>query len=513
MSIKDRLKLYHKRKSGLRSNSPRSYRSRTQPTTPQREYRSSSRTTPNSGNGNYPGANRIVGDQRTNFANQQSAPVAPRGYTPQEYTPRGYTAGQYTPRQYTPQQGIAPGAVPSRAINPNQFQQESPITGRPITQSRASSLPQSRSSFPQAEQHSDFQRPGGVDQRPYFIGRQNSPSGPSSNQNNGNSNLNSFGSPNSPKISNNGFVTPAGHETPNPTGEVLPVPTLDESPEDRLFLPRNEGESPEPISGWESWKQDFQTNAYIELKRRIYAATWIPAGNDELGLTDFHARLNFNLPKIRGLSLETNYQTFFLDGPKRTDLPSRLHRHTIGLSWTDRIRRNLTVEVGLGVGVYSDFDNLESDAFRVTGRMLGYYTTSPQTQWVFGFVYLNREDFKVLPAIGVIHVPDNGLRIELVFPRPKIAKRISQSSQHERWVYLAGELGGGSWAIERSNGNDDIATYKDLRFILGYEQRYFNGRSLMLEFGYVFDRQVEYERGLGDFKPSEAVMLRAGFVY
>ncbi|GAB4140347.1 MAG: hypothetical protein Tsb009_09680 [Planctomycetaceae bacterium] len=281
-----------------------------------------------------------------------------------------------------------------------------------------------------------------------------------------------------------------------------------------MLLPQPQGEQTEiTASRWDRWKENFLKNPFMKLNRRIYALTWIPAGNNELGITDFHARLNFQLPKIAGLSMGTSYRVYFLDGPTQTDLPSRLHTYNVGWTWRKHVRRNLDVELGLSVGIFSDFDNLESDSVRVQGRVLGFYTSSPQTQWVFGFVYLDREDFRILPAIGVVHIPDPDWRLELIFPRPKIAGRISLGPHHERWVYLAGELGGGSWTIERSNGADDIATYKDLRLILGMEQRYFNGRSLLLEFGYVFSRELEYERGVGDFKPSETVMFRAGIVY
>ena len=57
------------------------------------------------------------------------------------------------------------------------------------------------------------------------------------------------------------------------------------------------------------------------------------------------------------------------------------------------------------------------------------------------------------------------MRFELVFPRPRAVFQLTDRHR----LYVAGELGGGTWAIERVTLDDDLATYRDLRVCIGVE--------------------------------------------
>jgi hypothetical protein len=163
--------------------------------------------------------------------------------------------------------------------------------------------------------------------------------------------------------------------------------------------------------------------------------------------------------------------------------------------------------------VYGDFDHNDSDSFRIPGRALALFDASPQARLVMGSVYLDWETVSLLPAAGVVYTPDSDTRFELVFPRPKIGRRLHRSGELESWIYFRGEYGGGSWAIERVNGADDVMTYRDLRLIVGVESKDDSGIGGYWELGYVFDRDLDYERGPGDYSPDETLMLRVGSTY
>jgi hypothetical protein len=221
-------------------------------------------------------------------------------------------------------------------------------------------------------------------------------------------------------------------------------------------------------------------------------------------------------PRAPGWSLTPGFQVHFLDGPTRTDLPEQLYNARINLGWMHQINPRLGVQLAIAPGVNTDFRQSSSDAFRMTGRALGFYGLSPQTQLLFGIAYLDREDVRILPAIGVIHSPTPDYRFEFIFPKPKLAYRLSQmanAAAGERWVYLSGEFGGGSWAIERASGAEDIATYRDWRLIVGMESKAQTGPGWLVEMGIVFNRDLEYKSGIGDFEPDGAGMLRAGVTY
>jgi len=88
-----------------------------------------------------------------------------------------------------------------------------------------------------------------------------------------------------------------------------------------------------------------------------------------------------------------------------------------------------------------------------------------------------------------------------------VGYRYHHDRERERWVYFSGELGGGSWAVRRVSGDDDVATYRDFQFLVGIEHKEPGVINWQLEGGYVFSRDVEYISKTGDTKlPSTAVL-------
>ncbi|MGA2032630.1 MAG: hypothetical protein ABSG68_10260 [Thermoguttaceae bacterium] len=86
------------------------------------------------------------------------------------------------------------------------------------------------------------------------------------------------------------------------------------------------------------------------------------------------------------------------------------------------------------------------------------------------------------------------------------------SDEVQDWLYLAGELGGGTWAIRRA-GDDDVFSYRDYRVLLGVEHKVLHAISSRLEVGYVFGRRISFDSGAPDFTPHDAVVLRGGLTY
>lgn len=128
----------------------------------------------------------------------------------------------------------------------------------------------------------------------------------------------------------------------------------------------------------------------------------------------------------------------------------------------------------------------------MVGRGLIYYRWSQELQLAGGFVYLGRQDITALPAAGFIWTPNDDVKFDIMFPKPKIGYRYTHNEERERWVYVMGELGGGSWAVQRSSGVDDVATYSDYQLLLGIENKMPTALSWQIEAGYVFSRQLQY---------------------
>jgi hypothetical protein len=103
---------------------------------------------------------------------------------------------------------------------------------------------------------------------------------------------------------------------------------------------------------------------------------------------------------------------------------------------------------------------------------------------------------------------------ELITPKPRITYRIDCGQCYERWAYIAGEFGGGEWAIEQAGGVDNILDYSDYRVMLGIEHKSLNlSLNGFAEIGYVFGRQLQYQKNLPDQNLPSTMMARIGLSY
>jgi hypothetical protein len=138
-----------------------------------------------------------------------------------------------------------------------------------------------------------------------------------------------------------------------------------------------------------------------------------------------------------------------------------------------------------------------------------------------GVVYLDRYTVKLLPAGGVIWTPTPDWRAEVIFPRPKVSRRLTTWGQFNTdiWLYVVGEFGGGSWTVTRHPPGmptdfRDRVNYDDLRVNLGLDLRGPRGMKGWFEVGYVFDREIQYiDSGTPSFNPGSTVLVRGGVAF
>ena len=159
------------------------------------------------------------------------------------------------------------------------------------------------------------------------------------------------------------------------------------------------------------------------------------------------------------------------------------------------------------LGVFSDFRNVTSNAFRYQGRLEGVFTTSPQTQFHVGVIYYGRARVKMLPTVGVVWTPDEEWVLKLVFPNPKVSRRLWRGQHADFWGYVHIEYAGGSWDIKDLGLTD----YNDIRLGTGIEfatQQRIGG---FFEFGGSFAREL-YHGGNRTRLPS-VLYLKTGFIF
>ena len=258
------------------------------------------------------------------------------------------------------------------------------------------------------------------------------------------------------------------------------------------------------------------------FQKLIFNSTWLAPGRgfDDLGKTDLELKtvLAFPAPSRESpLLITPGFAVGYLDGPLSADLPPRVYDAYAQFRWMHRLRPRLALDLAVTPGVFSDFQQGTDEAIRITGHGAGMFTWTPRLKILLGVAYLDREDVGVLPLGGVIWTPNRDTRFELVTPRPRIARRVYSlgacTEEVQDWVYLAGEFGGGSWAIRRAGGANDVVTYRDFRVILGLQRKAIGGLDYRLEVGYLFGRDIEYKSSTPDVHPADGLMLRAGMTY
>jgi hypothetical protein len=228
---------------------------------------------------------------------------------------------------------------------------------------------------------------------------------------------------------------------------------------------------------------------------------WIPGGGDQFGMFSIVSDHYQKSGENQGIGVGLGFH--FLAGPEQTDMPPRVFDFSLAYQFRKKFGP-VGIDLATSVLAASDFEGNARKGILFPSHAVGFYSVKPEIDLVFGVDYLDRGDIKLLPVAGLIWAPNFDMRFELVFPRPRA---IFQLTEHHR-LYVGGELGGGSWAIERVDLRNDLATYSDLRACIGVEYGEREGRWSAFEVAYLFNRRLEYTSGIGDMRLDDAVMLR-----
>lgn len=284
-------------------------------------------------------------------------------------------------------------------------------------------------------------------------------------------------------------------------------------------------------SGWDSQGSMFgssygQSPSFIRLFQgpRIRHA-YIHGNNDHnaLGINDTDVAIALVIPNAlfsnQPLYLLPSFSLHLWDGPNPTvapgntaDLPPNAFSAFLDTGWQSDPNQIFGAELGLRVGVFSDFNAISSDSIRVMGRGIGRIRMTPQATLKLGVFYLDRNRVEFLPAVGVLFQPNPTTRLDLFFPEPKLSAFLTTLGNKDLWWYVAGYYGGGNWTVERTAGTQDSVDINDVRIVAGLEwgqnEMMRDGRRTgFAEFGYVFERELLYKR-----RPIDNLDLQNNFV-
>jgi hypothetical protein len=211
------------------------------------------------------------------------------------------------------------------------------------------------------------------------------------------------------------------------------------------------------------------------------------------------------------ISITPYFRADLLEAAAIFDVPDSLYDTGVKMLWRRPISERLGSMILVTPSVRSDFQTSEN-AFRLFGLGLLTWQWVPKTLSISGgAVYTGREDYPVLPAMGLMWTPSPRWKYDIQFPSPRISYRLAKDGcQHETWGYVSGVFGGNTWAVKRAGGVSDELTLSDLRLVFGLEHLQPQNRSVFVEAGYVFNRSIEYTNIAFQQDLDAAMMLRMG---
>ncbi len=255
-------------------------------------------------------------------------------------------------------------------------------------------------------------------------------------------------------------------------------------------------------------------------------------GNQELGINDVELSATFAFPIFFNsqtpLLITPGFAVHYWEGPVSVpptpaDLPARTYDAYLDAAWNPQVNSWFGGELDVRIGTYSDFARVNDVLVLFTGKAEAVLTFSPCVKIKAGVWYLDRNLVKILPAGGICWTPNPDVYFNILFPNPKIARRLTTWGTTDWWIYASGDYGGGRWGIERNSGltppaaTDGTFTsfdYNDIRVAVGLEFNTVRQLHGMFEVGVAFNRQIVYQDGIPDMvHPDATVYVRAGLAY
>jgi hypothetical protein len=277
----------------------------------------------------------------------------------------------------------------------------------------------------------------------------------------------------------------------------------------------------------------YGTNEVVRLCQGArFRHTWLNGTGDfnskeptSLEINDTDVSLVFAIPNFfnstRSFFIIPSYSHHLWDGPRvaGSDLPSKAFSGFLDFGWDTNPTQTLGLELGGRIGVFADFDAINSDSVRYQGKLLGRLRLTPNSTFRLGVFYLDRNKIKLLPAGGLLCTPNQDSRFDLFFPEPKVSHYVSTLGNKDMWWYLSGYYGGGNWTIKRADQSEDEIDINDIRVMIGMEcgrseqirQGY---RCGFIELGYAFNRELIFRlNSENNLDLDDSIVVRAGFAY
>lgn len=251
-----------------------------------------------------------------------------------------------------------------------------------------------------------------------------------------------------------------------------------------------------------------------------YDVGYMPSSSTSDGLGNFtifeaNAALRYATPSpaadvIFAWTPEFNYRSW--SGPQLIDLPGSVYRFASDFELSTPANQPWSMQLGFTPAIVSDLHApLNRDGFNFDGRGVLFYRASPEWQFAFGAMYLNRVRDQVIPYAGLIWTPNDRWEFRLMFPKSRISYFLGNVGGAATWIYGGVEYNIEAYQIGLAgpDGSNEKIQIEDFRGVIGLRTDSC-GVATFVEAGWVFDRDVAFKHGTPGFDINTGFIGRLG---
>jgi hypothetical protein len=191
------------------------------------------------------------------------------------------------------------------------------------------------------------------------------------------------------------------------------------------------------------------------------------------------------------IDLQLDLDAMLLFSSADLQLPDQLVALALDAGWTWRYINDLSLQVRIAPGIYSDIEELAFRSFTMPISVAGVLTVSPELSATAGFQLRPRFDRVLMPILGVVWVPADWLRVEATLPEARVLYYYDDEwSAHFGWAWESM-----TYSIrEKGDYNRRRITFESYRTAVGVTRTLPDELRLTAEIGMLLDRSARFER-------------------
>jgi len=196
-------------------------------------------------------------------------------------------------------------------------------------------------------------------------------------------------------------------------------------------------------------------------------------------------------------------------------LPNNVYRLGIDLELETPKSGPYSISLGITPSVNTDFDSgAFSEGFQLDGRGILFMQLDQYWTLGLGAQYWDRVDNIFLPWAGLIY-RDDYWEWQLMFPEARVSLFLGNEAYWSKWIYVRAEYHVEAYGVDSTyagTATQNQVQLADKRLLLGLKMDA-GLYSWIIEGGWIFDRDVSFEKTVPDFSLGNGFIGQIGLKY